>query len=413
MGRRLRERIEFGATGFGPFGSFRPPGSSRFLKPFPRIASPPMAESSSALEILKRTDDWSPGSASMLVLAGDEPFLAQQMLGLLRERLCPDEADRAWAWREFDGNDQPDPRDVFDEAATVPLFAGATRAAVVRNADPFVTQARASLETIAAAERRGRGLVILEVKSLPATTRLAKAVAKHGLVIDTSVPQRHDLAAWIRHWAQARHGVQVAAATAERLLERVAGNLGQADQALARLAAALPAGGKKAVIPPEAVDDLAGSPQERTAWGMIDSAATGDARTAVAQLAELLDAGESPIGIGAQAAAVLRKLSSAARLLALPAQAGRPGSVDEALKEAGVASWPKAMAQARESLLQLGPRRARQLPVWLLDLDRSLKGDASRGLRARLALERLFCKMAREPGDRRPGRSDPPRGGRS
>jgi hypothetical protein len=30
-----------------------------------------------------------------------------------------------------------------------------------------------------------------------------------------------------------------------------------------------------------------------------------------------------------------------------------------------------------------------------MELDRSLKSDASRGLRARLALERLFCKMAR------------------
>jgi hypothetical protein len=53
------------------------------------------------------------------------------------------------------------------------------------------------------------------------------------------------------------------------------------------------------------------------------------------------------------------------------------------------------MAQAKEAIGQLGPRRARQLPIWLLDLDRALKGDASRGLRARLALERLFCKMAR------------------
>jgi hypothetical protein len=60
------------------------------------------------------------------------------------------------------------------------------------------------------------------------------------------------------------------------------------------------------------------------------------------------------------------------------------------------------MAQAKAGLAQLGPRRARQLPIWLFDLDLALKGDASRGLRARLALERLFCKMGRtaEPGVR-------------
>jgi hypothetical protein len=82
-------------------------------------------------------------------------------------------------------------------------------------------------------------------------------------------------------------------------------------------------------------------------------------------------------------------------VLALPAGDGRPRGVEEALREAGVAAWPKALAQARESLMQLGARRSRQLPVWLMELDRSLKSDASRGLRARLALERLFCKMAR------------------
>jgi DNA polymerase-3 subunit delta len=356
-------------------------------------------DAASALEILKQPSDWSLGTPSLIALVGDEPFLAGHMLALLRDRLCPDEADRSWAWREFSGEAAPDPRDVFDEAATVPLFAGATRAAVVRSADGFVTAARDSLEKLAGSPRGaggGRGLVILEVKSLPTNTRLAKAVAKHGLVIDITIPQRANLATWVRQWAQSRHGIQLAAPTAQRLLERLGNNLGQVDQALARLAAATDPAAKKTLIQPEAIDDFAASPLERTAWGMIDAAATGDAREAVAQLAQLLAAGENPIGISAQMASVLRRLSTAARLLALPADAGRPAGVDQALREAGVAAWPKALSQARESLGQLGPRRARQLPVSLLELDLSLKSDASRGLRARLALERLFCKMSRQ-----------------
>ena len=356
-----------------------------------------VSDAASALEILQQPADWSLGTPSLVALVGDEPFLAGHMLSLLRDRLCPDEADRAWAWREFSGEAAPDPRDVFDEAATVPLFAGATRAAVVRSADGFVTAARESLEKLANAPRGGgRGIVILEVKSLPANTRLAKAVAKHGLVIDVSIPQRANLPAWVRQWSQSRHGIQLAAATAQRLLERLGNNLGQVDQALARLAAATDPAAKKTAIQPEAIDDFAGSPLERTAWGMIDAAATGDAREAIGQLAALLAAGENPIGISAQIASVVRRMSTAARLLALPAGQGRPAGMEQALREAGVAAWPKALAQARESLGQLGPRRARQLPVGLLDLDLSLKSDASRGLRARLALERLFCKMSRQ-----------------
>jgi DNA polymerase III delta subunit len=129
---------------------------------------------------------------------------------------------------------------------------------------------------------------------------------------------------------------------------------------------------------------------------MVDAAAAGNAPEALAALADLLANGENPIALFAQAATSLRRLASAARLLGLPPGGGRPGGFDEALKSAGVAAWPKALAQARESLQQLGGRRARQLPQRLADLDRSLKGDASRGLRARLALERLICMMARQ-----------------
>ena len=374
-----------------------------------------MSDAASALDILQRPAEWSLGTPSLVALVGAEPFLSFHMLALLRDRLGPDEADRAWAWREFSGDAAPDPRDVFDEAATAPLFAGATRAAVVRSADTFVSAARETLEKLANAPRGtspgGRGLVILELKILPSNTRLAKAIAKHGLIVDTSIPPRANLAAWVRQWSQSRHGIQLAAATSQRLLERLANNLGQIDQALARLAAATDPAAKKKIIPPEAVDNFAGSPQERTAWGMIDSAATGDAREAIGQLAALFDGGENPIGISAQIAAVLRRLSSAARLLSLPAGGGRPAGVEQALREAGVAAWPKALAQARESLMQLGARRARKLPSLLLDLDLTLKSDASRGLRARLALERLFCKMSRQaaPQDGRPAASRPPR----
>jgi DNA polymerase-3 subunit delta len=378
---------------------------ARYTGGFP-AESPTVADAVSALDILARPAEWTPGEPAVVALVGDEPFLVLGMLGLLRDRLCPDEADRDWAWREFDGDAAPDPRDVLDEAATVPMFAGATRAAVVRSADAFVTAARDQLERLAGGPRGRRGVVILEVRSLPANTRLAKAVAKHGLVVDTSIPPRADLAAWVRQWARARHGLALAAATAQRLLERLGDDLGQIDQALARLAAATPAGAAAKPIPPEAVDDVAMSPRERTAWGMIDAAGAGDAREAIMQLAALLEAGENPIGVAAQASSVLRRLSTAARLLALPAGAGRPAGLEAALKEAGVAAWPKAMAQARESLVQLGSRRARRLPTALLELDRGLKGDASRGLRARLALERLFCMMSRQaapPDPRRPG----------
>ena len=325
--------------------------------------------------------------ASMIAIVGDDPFLSGEMVGTLRATLCPDEADRSWAWREFAGEAVDDPRDVFDEAATVAMFATATRTAVVRGADPFVTKARAALEQLAAS-RGSRGLVVLEVKSLPGNTRLAKAIAKHGAVIEASVPPRTNLTAWLRRWAKAAHACNLPAATAERLVERLGNDLGQITQAIRRLAAS-----GDATIPPEAVDDVAGGPRERSAWQMAEAASAGKAAAAVAILADLLESGENPIGLTAQTAAVFKRLSTAARLLALPRNAGRPASLEDALRQAGVAAWPKALEAAREALVRLGPERARALPFWLLATDRSLKSDASRGLRSRLALERLICKM--------------------
>jgi len=364
-----------------------------------------VADSPHALDILLAPNKLGIETPSIVVLHGDEPFLARHVLLALRDRLVPDEADRSWAWREFDGTEPLDPRDVLDEAATMPLFATATRAAVVRQADAFVTASREVLEKIAGSHRGSRGLVILELKTFPATTRLAKAAAKHGLVIDTAVPPRKDLAGWVRKWAQAAHGISLVPATAEQLVERLSRSLGLVDQALARLAAATPEACRGTPVTPEAIDAFAAPPGQRPAWGMIDAAASGDTLRALAELAAILETGESPIAVAAQTSAVLRKLAAAARLLALPAGRGRPAGVEPALREAGVAAWPQAIAQARAGLAQLGAARARRLPIWLRDLDLALKGDASRGLRARLALERLFCKMTRLSG------GDAPAGG--
>lgn len=361
-----------------------------------------MADTPCALEILRTPDRWAVPDSPLVALVGDEPFVASAMLLLLRDRLLPDEADRDWAWREFSGDSIDDPRDVFDEVATVPMFGGATRVAVVRGADAFVTACRSVLETLAATPRGGRGVVVLEVKSFPANTRLAKKLSAGGAVIDLAVPPRLDLPAWVRQWSASRHGCPLAPATAERLLERLGTDLGQVEQALRRLAACRAAA--EGPVPPEAIDDMVGSPQERSAWGMIDAAAAGDAPGALAALSDLLASGESPVALFAQSATSLRRLATAARLLDLPGDAGRPAGIDDALKKAGVAAWPKALGQAREALKQLGKRRALGLPGTLADLDLALKGEASRGLRARLALERLICMMSRE-ANARPGTS--------
>ena len=331
---------------------------------------------------------------SMVVLVGDDQFVNQHILSRLRKCIHSEEEDESWAWREFSGEDQPDPRDIFDEVATVPMFSTAARIATVRRADSFVSSHREILENFAGRRPGNGGFLMLEVRSFPSNTRLAKAVQQHGLIITTSTPPRFDLTGWLQKWAAQIYSIQLPAVTASTILERLGNELGQIDQALSTFAAALPLDGKRS-LPPEMVDSLEGMGHQRTVWEMVDAAAAGRTTEAISLLNSLLDAGESPIGLTAQAATVLRRYSTAARLLRGP---DRPTSLGAALKEAGVASWPKALSQAEFALRNLGSHRCQELPKWLESLDRSLKAESSRGLRARLAIERFFCLMSTSAG---------------
>lgn len=332
---------------------------------------------------------------SLIVLVGEDPFVNRHILSQLRKCIHQDEGDTAWACREFSGDDQPDPRDVLDEVATVPMFSDAARIAIVRRADSFVSAHREILEGVASHKSDGGGFLILEVRSFPSNTRLAKAVQQHGVAITTSIPPRFDLKKWLRQWAQQAHSIDLPAATADTILDRLGDKLGQIDQALTTFATTLPKDGNRTLLP-EMVDTIEGMGNQRTVWEMVDAAAAGRTAEAIGLLEQLIQSGESPIGLSAQAATVLRRYSTAARLLAGPK---RPASLREALKEAGVATWPKAMNQAEMALRSLGSQRCRQLPNWLESLDRSLKAEASRGPRARLAIERFFCMMSASNGD--------------
>ena len=82
----------------------------------------------------------------MVVLVGDDQFVNRLILSRLRKCIHPDEDDTSLACREFSGDDQPDPRDILDEIATVPMFGDAARIAIVRRADSFVSAHRELLE---------------------------------------------------------------------------------------------------------------------------------------------------------------------------------------------------------------------------------------------------------------------------
>ena len=124
---------------------------------------------------------------------------------------------------------------MFDELATVALFGGGQRMVVVSEADSFVSRYRKELEDYAA-NRGNTGVLVLEVDTWPANTRLFKHLAESGLQIDCNVPGEDEVLTWIRERSQRVYQTcHSQSGAAERLMEIVGPQMGRLDQETAKL----------------------------------------------------------------------------------------------------------------------------------------------------------------------------------
>ncbi len=322
---------------------------------------------------------------------GDEAFLKRQALSRLRESvLGSGEGD--FSMTAFDGP-KAELRDVLDELSTVAMFGGDKRLVVVEEADEFVTRYRSELEDYAA-RPRPTGILVLEVKSWPSNTRLAKAVAADGLSVDCTPLKGPQLSRWVAAWASQTHGFHLSLPAAEALVELIGPELGLVDQELAKLALVAGPGGK---VTPQQVAQLVGSWRAKTTWEMLDAVLDGNVREALIQLDRLLLAGETPVGLLAQVSASLRRFAAATRLVLDGEAAGRRLGPRQALEQAGVKSF--VLERAERQLRRLGRERGAKIYGWLLQADLDLKGDSY--LPPRLLLERLFVRLGAQAGSSR------------
>ncbi len=139
-----------------------------------------------------------------------------------------------FSFTAFEG-DNADLRDVLDELATVAMFGGVKRLVVVEQADNFVSRYRDELEDYVLRPSR-TGVLVLDLDSFPANTRLYKLIVADGLAIDCSTPDEARLTKWLIDWAKQQHKVQISPAAADALVELVGTELGLLDQELAKLA---------------------------------------------------------------------------------------------------------------------------------------------------------------------------------
>jgi DNA polymerase-3 subunit delta len=322
------------------------------------------------------------------IVFGSEAFLVGQVVAQIVEQVVGAD-DGEFARTTLSGTEALW-RDVRDELDTVALFGGGRRIVVIEDADKFVSDYRSQLEQYV--ERPNpQSVLLLAVGTWPSNTRLFKAVDAAGLAIDCAIPSEGQLAKWLVERATSQYGRTLQPAAAEQLLELVEPRLGLLDQELAKLSNLVDDGES---IGSELVEKTVGTWRTRTVWDMLDAALAGRTPEALRQLDRLLFAGEAPIAILGMISASLRRLAAATRLIEQSEGRGRRIRLNDALAEAGVKRWPKAMQQAEQQLRHLGRRRGNLLYRWLHDADLALKGPSSAPQRARIVLERLFVVLS-------------------
>jgi DNA polymerase-3 subunit delta len=317
------------------------------------------------------------------VVFGDEPFLKRQVLTRLREAVLGG-GEGGFSFNEFEASAALG--DVLDELETVAMFGGGKRLVLVGDADEFVTRYRGQLEDYLA-RPASSGVLILDVKSWPANTRLYKQTLAEGMAIDSSAPAAAKLSRWLMAWAKQAHQTQLDGEAAELLLDSVGPEPGLLDQELAKLASAAGPGGK---VTAETVRQFVGSWRTKTTWEMIDAALDGDVPGALLQLDRLLLSGENPVALLGQISFSLRRFAAATQLVLQTEAGGHRISPRDALVQTGTKTF--LLHRAESQLRRLGRQRGDQLYQWLLETDLALKGDSA--VPPRSILERLLVRLA-------------------
>ena len=333
-----------------------------------------------ALAFLKAA---TPSRQPVYALVGDEDFLKSRA----RERIIAvalGGEDPAFAVSVYAG-DKIDFSTARNDLETLP-FVGACRVVIVEAADTFVTENRPALEAYAA-KPSAVGVLVLDVKTFPDNTKLAKALPDAAKIACKVPPayKVHELKPWLVEWARTAHKKKLAADAAELMLDRVGGSMGSLDQELGKLAVAV---GAKPGIAAEDVERMVGRTKAADVFRILDAIGDGRAGEALSILEELFTEGEDPMAVMGPLTAQLRKLAAVGRLHFLEKVALGP-----AMDAAGVPKWDKIRIGFEKQMKYIGGRRLLKLTDWLVEINLGLKGGNA--LPERVQVERLVVMLAR------------------
>jgi len=312
----------------------------------------------------------------VVVLYGSERYLKLEALERLAQLVLGDESEDLLT--KHSGKDA-ELKTICDELLTISMW-GDSRLVLVEDADEFVSKNRNGLEKYCQSPSQ-KSVLVLDVKSWPKNTKLAKIVAKSGLDLDCGELKPGEIARWVVERADATHSKKISRPATQLLIELTGNHLGQLDQELSKLSVYV---GERDQIETDDVRKLVGGLKTETTWTMVNSLRDGDLGTALQCLDKLLIAGEAPQKILGGLNYVYRKLAKTTDLSAH----GTP--LNAALKQAGV--FPRDIPPASGYLRRIGRGRAEQFYSWLATTDNQLKGTSR--VEPRILLEQLLVRFS-------------------
>lgn len=311
----------------------------------------------------------------VLVLYGTERFLKLEILKLVPG--VAEESDDV-ALTRVAGKDA-ELRSVCDELLTVSMF-GDQRVVLVEEADEFVSGNRAGLEKYVGSPSNS-GLLVLDVKSWPKNTRLAKATDKIGMNVECGELTGSALCKWLTATAKEEHQKNLDHETAQLIVQLAGDNLGLVLQELEKLVSLV---GDAETITQDDVTRVVGGWRIETTWTMLDAIRDGQLEKAFECLDKLILAGDAPQKILGGLTFTFRKLAEATE------RARQTRDVKGSLKSAGV--FGHAIGPAEAYLKRIGFSKASRILQMLIDADSNMKGGSR--VDAKTQLEVLFVQLA-------------------
>ena len=321
-----------------------------------------------AIELLESESE--PPVVSVLVLFGSERTLKVDVLHRIQGCHSSEEAAEDISVSRVVG-DAAQLTDVTDELRTLSMF-GDRRVVIVEDADGFIKNNRPGLEKYMVSSTNF-SLLVLDVKSWPRNTRLAKLLNTAGLAVECNPLSGPALIKWLQKLATERFGKTLDRDTATLIITLAGDSPGVLQQEVAKLTSLA---GDANRISSEDVQQAVGDWRTQTTWVMLDAVRDGNIAEAIQSLDSLVSAGEPAQKIMGGVTFVFRKFAEATE------RARQTRDVRGALTSAGV--FPSAVGPGEAYLRRIGFVRASRILQMLADTDANLKGgsrvDVSRQL---------------------------------